>query len=160
MEIHTKCPVCGGDAISIFTTYHIPKFGEALLTSISCEQCKYKSSDVLILKEDNPKRFKVKIDSPEKLNYRVIRSSYGNIKIPELGIEILATGFSEGFITNVDGLILRIEDVLRDKIMTEENKEKVENLLKKLEAARTGRITFTLILEDKTGNSAIIPNER
>ncbi len=155
MEV--ECPVCSGKAKSIFLVYRIPHFGEVMLTSVSCQKCKYKASDVFILKDEKPKRYKVKVDSEEKLNYRVIRSPYGNIQIPELGIAITATGFSEAFITNIDGLILRIEDTIREKIMNEQNKEKVKEILKKLEKARKGEIKFTLILEDVTGNSAIIP---
>ncbi len=158
VDVTVKCPVCGKKAKSTFSVYYIPRFGEALLTSISCDNCGYKSSDVIIAREDNPKRFELKVDSEEKLNCRVIRSSHGDIILPEFGIEIRSTGFSEGFITNIDGLLLRIEDVLKEKVMNKENAEKVEELIERLEKAREGKEVFRVIIEDKTGNSAILKN--
>ncbi len=154
--MNTKCPVCSGDAELIIVVYNIPLFGEALLTSVSCKECNYKSSDIIILREKKPKRYKLFVDSEKKLNARVIRSPYGNIHIPELGIDIKSTGFSEAFITNVEGLLIRLQDVIRERIMTHENKKKSESLLKRIDEARSGRMKFTLIIEDETGNSAII----
>ncbi len=142
--------------MATFLRYNIPHFGEAVLTSIYCEHCGYKSSDVIIAKEENPKEYRLVVDTPEKLNYKVIRSSYGSIKIPEAGLEIKATGFSEGYITNVEGVILRVIDDLNEKIKTPENEEKIKEIISKLELFRSGKEKFTIEIEDPTGNSAII----
>ncbi len=154
MEFKIQCPVCKGDARYIVERYNIPNFGEAILSTISCD-CGYKSSDVLIPSEGKKKvRYEVVIDSPQKLNYRVIRSSHCDISIPELGVDIKSTGFSEGFITNVDGLLMRIEENVKNNFS---NTDKLKKFIQKLESARNGEISFTIVLEDKTGNSAIIP---
>ncbi len=156
MEFKIKCPVCKGDARAVIEKYEIPNFGEAILSTIECD-CGYKSSDVIIPMEGKKKTYKLVVDDESKLNYRVIRSSHCDIKIPELGLEIKSTGFSEAFITNVDGLLIRIEEVVKSNFP--QSKE-LDEFLDKLELARKGKLKFTLILEDRTGNSAIIPRAK
>ena len=146
MDIKIRCPVCGQEAMSTFLVYNIPNFGEAVLTSISCQHCGYKSSDVILTEDSNPKRYVLVIDSPEKLDYRVIRSSHGNIKIPELGLEIKSTGFTDGYITNVEGVLLRIEDDLREKIRNKQNEKQIDELIERIRKLREGKTKFTLSL--------------
>jgi zinc finger protein len=65
---------------------------------------------------------------------------------------------SEGFISNVDGVLARIEDVLRFLASSLEGRENQRaNLMpRKSERARKGTLRFTLVLKDPFGNSTII----
>jgi zinc finger protein len=55
---------------------------------------------------------------------RVIRSSTGVIKIPELEIEISPKSASTGYITNVEGVLLRVKSAIKMiDLRTETQKE-------------------------------------
>jgi len=68
---------------------------------------------------------------------------------------------SESYISNVEGVLERVEDVLQfatrsaREAGSQEATEKGEDILEKIALAREGRFAFTLILEDPLGNSAI-----
>ncbi|MDD1666900.1 MAG: hypothetical protein LUO96_00385, partial [Methanomicrobiales archaeon] len=64
----------------------------------------------------------------------------------------------EGFVSNVEGILERIEDVLGTVLTWAEGEER-ENALtlgERIRLAREGSVPFTLTIEDPTGNSAII----
>jgi zinc finger protein len=123
-----------------------------------CE-CGYKYSDVIVPEAKEGMRYKIKVCN-FTLSARVIKSSSATIKIPELEVEVIPGVSSQGFISNVEGVLLRIEEAA--KIAKEWNKgdkeklEKCEKIIEALEEARAGKRELTLIIEDPTGNSAII----
>jgi len=78
--------------------------------------------------------------------------------IPELGVEIDPGPACEGFVSNVEGVLARIDDVLAGVLTWAEGEER-ENaiaLRTRIELAREGSLPFTLSIEDPTGNSAIV----
>lgn len=155
------CPVCNKQTLEMrFNVHKIPYFGEVMESSVYCENCKFKHSDVMILEEKEPCRYILKVESEEDLSTRVVRSSQGIIKIPEIGVEITPGAFSFGFISNVEGILLRIEEILHT-LKRWENKDrekikKIEELLNNIKEMKEAKKSFTLIIEDKSGNSAII----
>ena len=155
------CPVCGRDIKILSSVYEVPYFGEVLLTSISCE-CGYKHSDSIITEIKEPRRYKIKIDS-NNLFTKVIRSSSGTIRVPELGVDIEPGPASQAFITNLEGILSRIEDVVKmARNWNSDDREKVERcnlILDKIDKTLKGEAELTLILEDPFGNSAIISDE-
>jgi len=81
-----------------------------------------------------------------------------SIAIPELGVEIDPGPACTGFITNVEGVLDRIHQVVEATCRWNEGeaKEKACELLERIARAREGNLAFTLVLDDPTGNSAII----
>ncbi len=152
--IRTKCPICGKDSL-VFSAldYEVPYFGKVLLTNVKCDECGYKHSDVFSVEVKEPSEVKFRVLSEEDLMVRVVKSSNATIEIPELGIKIEPGPASEAYISNVEGVLIRIEEVLKSKFL--ENKKKVKELLKKIKRMREGKGEFTLIIKDPTGNSAI-----
>jgi len=89
---------------------------------------------------------------------RVIRSSHGVVKIPRVG-SIEPGPNAEGFITNIEGLIMRFKkqvEHLRDSAEDTAEKKKAKNLLKKLQKVLWGEEKLKVIIEDPSGNSAIV----
>jgi zinc finger protein len=89
---------------------------------------------------------------------RVIRSTTGTIEIPELGILVEPGPICDGFITNVEGVLVRVEDVI-DRVITwseGEELERAHELKSRIEEMRSGTVPFVLIVQDEDGNSAII----
>ncbi len=159
-ETVVKCPVCGEPSFQVFQFLsEIPYFGEVLETYGHCEKCGYKANDVMALEEKPPIRQKVEIKRKEDLMLRFIKSSKCKIEIPELGIEIVPGPASEGVITNVEGMLERIENSLKGMKITTEKEKEIDELIDKIEKVRKGEMKITIIIEDESGNSKIIKDE-
>ncbi|MDF2957687.1 MAG: C4-type Zn-finger protein [Candidatus Alkanophagales archaeon MCA70_species_1] len=155
-QMKGACPICGSGMILKFTPYEVPYFGEIMIFSAMCS-CGYRSTDVMILSERRNRRYELEVTSEEDLNVRVVRSHCGRIEIPELGV-VVEPKRGEAFISNVEGVLQRVEDVLKflERDADEKQKEKIAELFRKIEEIKAGRRRMRLIIEDPTGNSAII----
>jgi zinc finger protein len=114
----------------------------------------------MILSSKEPMRYELSVETPEDLDAKVIRSTSGTIRIPEMGIIIEPGAVSESYITNIEGVLQRIKSVLitasnwvKDD---EEKSSRSQELLSMLEEVMEGRRKITVIIEDPLGNSAII----
>jgi zinc finger protein len=78
--------------------------------------------------------------------------------VPELGVSIHPDLNNERFISNVEGVLTRVGDVLRFLSRSLERGKRKEraDLLLKVQRAREGKLRFTLVLKDPLGNSTII----
>ncbi|MFZ2071289.1 MAG: ZPR1-type zinc finger protein [Halobacteriota archaeon] len=154
-----RCPICGSESDLQFLPYTIPHFGDAILFVATCPACGFRSTDVRILSEikDKPKRYELVVSSVHDLNVRVIRSSYGRIEIPELGVNVEPRE-GESFISTVEGVLKRVERVVEmlGRALEGEKKRRAARILEEIEAIKLGKASMTLIIEDPTGNSAII----
>ena len=153
----TVCPACGNPKITVNqTTQEIPYFGPIIILTIRCDVCGFKDNSIFPLKTQEPKTFIAKVDGVEDLKIKVIRSNTGFIKIPELGVEIKPGPYSQGFISNVEGLLDRIEEVIKAKMADEKEESKAREFLLRLRDARDGKLPFTVVLKDPLGNSAMV----
>jgi zinc finger protein len=153
-----KCPVCSRSVDMQSRQDNIPYFGDILEVSIVCG-CGYKFVDTIILSQKEPMRHQKHICCEDDLCDRVIRSTSGTIRIPEWGVEIAPGPASEAYITNVEGVIERLQSIVhmaKKWSETDEECQRAELLLDTMQAARDGRPDFTFIIEDPLGNSAII----
>jgi zinc finger protein len=155
------CPACGREIKITMTTYEVPFFGRVLLTSISCE-CGFKHADSIVAEVKEPVRFTIKINK-NNLYTKVIRSTSGTIRIPEIGIDIEPGPASQAFITNLEGILMRVEDIVQmAKRWNADDKEKVKRcdwILEMIRRTIEGDEELTLILEDPLGNSLILSDE-
>jgi zinc finger protein len=112
----------------------------------------------MILSESEPVGYSCPIEGIDDLSIRVVRSSRGMVDIPELGVRIEPGPACEGFITNVEGVIARVDGVLEGVLTWAEGeeREKAEELRASIAEIRAGTMPVTLIIEDPSGNSAII----
>jgi len=155
--VQGRCPYCEREIQYLYQTENIPFFSDILIVSGRCE-CGYRHADTMVLGEAEPARWEIRVEGPEDLAARVVRSASGAIRIPELGVEIDPGPACEGFVSNVEGVLDRIEDVVTGVLTWAEGEER-ENALalrERIGLAREGSVPFTLSIEDPTGNSAII----
>ncbi len=155
-----NCPVCGRELKVNTVLYDTPFFGKVLITTIVCE-CGFKHADSIVSEIKEPTRFKVKINK-ETLYDKVIRSTSGTIRIPEIGVDVEPGPASQAFITNVEGVLMRIRDIVEmAKRWNSDNEEAVkrcDEILKRIDDTINGKDELTLILEDPFGNSLILSN--
>ncbi|KUO39963.1 MAG: hypothetical protein AVW06_03095 [Hadesarchaea archaeon DG-33-1] len=155
-----RCPSCG--AIGTFEIKgridDIPYFGEVMETLLTCSNCNLKHADVMCLGERKPMRYELKIASEADLMVRVVKSSTGTIKVPELGVTIEPGPASEGYVSNVEGVLDRIEQAVKLalKNASAAQQRRGEAVMKKIEAIRRGDLKVRLIVMDPFGHSAIV----
>jgi zinc finger protein len=138
--------------------YDIENFGPVLMSVTSCRSCGFKHADVFSLSTHDPTVTSVKVTSASDLKIRIVRGNTATIVVPELGVSVHPGQNNEGFISNVEGVLVRIEDVVRflSSSLDGRKKQKVDLVLRKTERARKGKLQLTLALKDPFGNSTII----
>lgn len=158
-ETKICCPLCHTDLVMNWQRDNIPYFGEIMYISARC-QCSFRFADTMILSVKEPMRYEMPVETSEDLDARVIRSTSGTIRIPEMGVTIEPGSVSESYVTNIEGVLQRVRDVLLTTSRwvqgDEEKSSRSEELLCMLEDVIEGKRKITVIVEDPLGNSAII----
>ena len=154
-----QCPSCDTEGIvTSQNEYEVEHFGAVLISVSTCSKCGYRHTDVITLTEREPIALTARINSLTDLNLRVIKSGTATVSIPEFGASITPGPYSEGCITNVEGLLMKIEDALIFMLSTAKGKrlKRGEKMLKRIRSARDSKPHFTLRIKDPFGNSAIV----
>ncbi|MDW7732000.1 MAG: ZPR1 zinc finger domain-containing protein [Methanolobus sp.] len=160
----TSCPLCHKDLIINWQGDDIPYFGEVLHITAKCD-CSFRFADTIILAQRDPVRYELKVENLEDLNSRVVRSTSGTIRVPELGIDVEPGSVSESYVTNIEGVLDRILNVVITATKWAENDADEERHSKGLEIqqalrdAMEAKKELTLVIEDPLGNSAIISDK-
>lgn len=152
------CPMCLTKNLTLTeAAREIPFFGTCYIFSMDCQNCDYHIADIEGDGDRPPVKYTLVVESEEDLKIRVIKSSKAIIKIPRV-LDITPGPFSNGYITNVEGIINRAKKTIDDQKNDDDKavRKKAKSLSKKLQNVLWGRDKLKLILIDKTGNSAII----
>jgi zinc finger protein len=155
------CPSCNTEIQYLYKTENIPYFSDILIISAICDRCGYKFVDTQMLKHGDPARYTVAITSEEDMSIRIMRSMGATIEIPEIGVHIAPGPHCQGFVSNVEGVLDRIETVVNMTFQwgTDQEKENATALLADIARIKTGAFPITLILEDPDGNSGIVSDK-
>ena len=154
------CPLCHTNKLSLIEEdYDVPYFGKCYLMSMKCENCDYKVSDIEVAEEKEPSRYTFEVKNKKDLNVRVVKSGQATVKVPALKMSVEPGPASEGYISNIEGVLQRFKKIIeseRDTAEDENVKKAAKNLLKKLWKVELGELPIKIIIEDPSGNSAII----
>jgi zinc finger protein len=157
------CPVCSAKTLTLTEEEtDIPYFGKAFLFSMNCSSCGYSVSDVEAEAPKEPTRYTFEINSEKDMNVRIVKSSQATVKLPNLRMSMTPGPSSIGFISNVEGLLNKFEAVLekeKEDAEDEDVKKKAKNLLKKIRKVKWGDIATKLVIDDPSGNSAIVSDK-
>lgn len=154
-----KCPACSNKTFDTFQVpYDIAGFGKSLFFIMRCNSCHYRNTDVISLETKEPVRYKIIIDNEHDMRIRVIKSSSAKLTIP--GIIILeGSSLPEGYISNIEGVLLRIIDAInmaKCGVLSKTKNKIVTQHIEKLKNVMEGKGKIELVIEDKSGNSTII----
>ena len=156
------CPMCHKETLTLMEDEkEVPYFGKIYVFSMTCSNCKYHKADVEGSEDKEPCKFTLEISSEDDMKIRVVKSSQATIKIPHF-TTVTPGPASNGFVTNVEGILNRIKHSIETARDTEDDpaaKKKAKNMLKKLQKVMWGREKIKLIIEDPSGNSAIISDK-
>jgi zinc finger protein len=154
------CPVCNGKktAESTTKTSSMPHFGEVLESSLICNACEYKHNDVICLEQKDPVKYTLPINK-DTLGSRVVKSQSATINIPELGLKVEPGPKSDGYVSNVEGMVTRFEGGVKQALIVFDDEESQKNglaILEKIVLLANGEINATLIIEDPFGHSNVM----
>ena len=156
------CPMCRAKTLTLTEVEReIPYFGKVFLFSMTCSSCTYHKADVESAKQKEPCTYTFEVSGEADLNVRVIKSAEGTVKIPNI-MTIESGPGSNGYITNIEGVLNRVKMMLetgKEDCENEDDKKKVLNMIKKINRVMWGSEKVKIIIEDKTGNSAIISDK-
>jgi zinc finger protein len=154
------CPMCNKKTLTLLEEVtEVPYFGKCYLFSMKCSSCHYYISDVEAEEQKEPSRYTIETSSEKDMQIRIVKSSAATVKIPGLKVTITPGPASIGYISNIEGVLERVKKILEEqRDFAEEGsvKKTAKNLLKKLWKATLGDIPLKIIIEDPSGNSAII----
>ena len=154
-----ECAFCGKKEATLKEDIvDIPYFGKVFVLSLDCKACGVRKSDVEPAEKKEPCKYTLEVTSEDDLNIKIVKSGEASIKIPRI-ITIDAGPASNGYITNVEGLLERIKKVIQSAVESEDDpaaRKKAKNLIKKLNKVLVGREPLKIIIEDQSGHSAII----
>jgi len=126
---------------------------------MSCSNCKYFKSDVEAEESKEPCRVTFTAENEEDLKVRVVKSSEATVLVPQMKMSMTPGPSSIGFVSNVEGLIDRFKSIIegeRDSTDEEDVRKNAKNLLKKIWKVKCGDVPLKIVIEDPSGNSAII----
>jgi len=156
------CPMCGKKTLTLIESEdNIPYFGKVYLFSMNCSNCKYKKADIEAAEKKEPCRYTLEINSEKDMSIKIVKSSAATVKLPHV-MTIEPGSASQGYITNVEGLLNRVKDAIQIAINSEEDKDavkKARRLMKKVNRVIWGSEKLKIIIEDPSGNSAIISDK-
>ncbi len=156
------CPMCKQKTLVLSEAEReVPYFGKVYLFSMTCSNCKYHKADIECTEKQEPSKYTFEIKSKDDLNVRVIKSSEATVKIPHI-TTITPGPASNGYITNIEGIFNRVKrevETLRDTSEEKEDRKKAKNMLKKILKIMWGQQPQKIIIEDPSGNSAIISDK-
>lgn len=155
-EITSQCPLCNRSNTFIVrqTIYDMPHEGPTVLASGKCKACGYKVTWIYPYEEGKKLVHRYEIKRKEDLNTIVIIGENTDIEIPELGLKFLSTENEPGYLSTIEGILLRFLEKIEVACDTEcEDKRKMIN------EAINGEKMFTLILLDRHGRSRIFSDK-
>ncbi len=142
----------------------VPFFGKVFVFSMECEGCGYRKADVEPAEKKEPCKYTIEVETEEDMNIRVVKSGEATVKIPHI-ITIEPGPASEGYITNIEGLLEKVKTMIETSIDSDEDddddtsKQKAKNMIKKINKVVLGREKLKIIIEDPSGHSAIISDK-
>ncbi len=163
---HETCPLClKKTLILIDDEQDIPYFGKVHILSMFCtntDECGYKQSDIEADADKEPCKIEFTVKSTKDLSIRLVKSGQATIKIPQMRMSVEPGIASEGYVSNIEGMLERFKKILesqRDTAGEDSERKTAKNLLKKLWKVECGDEELKIVIEDPSGNSAIISDK-
>lgn len=159
--VQFTCPICHSDRATVNQRLlQIPYYEDFHAITIHCPDCGFRQADFANLNSKGPMRYEYKISTAKDITTKLVRSIYGVVEIPELGITIKPATSPTSWIRNIEGILLDMKEkveFLMSHGETVEIRQKAKERIELIEEALESKIAFTLSVRDPEGNSVIIP---
>ena len=157
------CMMCGKKELTLHEEeIDIPHFGKTFVFGMFCNACGYRKQDLEPVEKKQGTEYTIEVNSEDDMSIKIIKASTGTLKIPRI-ITMESGENSEGFITNIEGVLERVKKAIQSAAEAEEDdkaaRKKAKNMIKKINNVILGREKLKITLSDKSGNSAIISDK-
>jgi len=144
----------------------IPYFGEHTQVTVKCNSCGWRQTDFIPAEGKKSGLCSLNVNNEKFLSTRVVRSSSCTIKIPELDLEVYPGSDSTGFVSNIEGVLIRFLDIVNmvlkqlvreaeDDVMALSECNSIKNKLEKWIAGDISE-PFSIEFYDPRGHSQIL----
>ena len=162
-KMFADCPICNAHQSMEVTTKTeiIPYFGEIMESTLLCSECGYKHADTICIDQKEPVKYTLLVGK-ENLNVRVVKSQSTTITIPEIGLKVEPGPQSQGYVSNVEGVLNRFEKAVKTALSWAEEdhvKKNAVQILEDIERVKKGEKEVTLVLEDPFGHSIVMDDD-
>ncbi len=164
-EEDVSCPACNSEkSFSLKRTiYRLPDGDDILILLMECNKCNFKNRDLLNLYTSfKPGVYRLHVKDGD-FSHKVFRGSSGELVIEEIGIEIERGEAARFEYTNVEGILMRIEEQLEFFLSSTPTDTKswmnANEAKKRLKKCMIGEMDFTVVLKDPQGGSYIAPTQ-
>lgn len=142
-----ECGVCGNRKMELRrVTYPSQNFE---LIVIVCGSCGHRETSIVDTGGGHPKRQVVLVKGSDDLDTLVYRSPQADILVPELGLELYHTLYTQPRITTIEGFLREA----KQKVESLFSRRESARFLAKLDEALSGNLKLTFILVDESGAS-------
>ena len=166
-SLPSLCMNCGEEGETRLLLTSIPYFRDVIIMSFACPHCHCQSSEVQPAAEiqDRGRRFTLSVDHTNKdntdrdLNRQLIKSETATLSLPDVDFSIAPTR-TRGDINTVEGVLGNVIDSLQvdqpnRALQDTDTHDKITALIARLQSMKDGEQSFTLVVEDHSGNSYI-----
>jgi zinc finger protein len=164
--VELPCPIClaEGKLMMRALSTEIPYFGEHTQVTLLCDECGWRQTDFIPADGAKPGGWSICIDEASVLSARIVRSSSCTVCIPELDLEVHPGSSNAGYVTNVEGLLVRFGEVVdliaRDLLQEGDSSaiERCRELSDSIAAVKNGDFSqpVNIVLLDPRGHSQIL----
>jgi zinc finger protein len=161
--IESVCIQCEENGETRLLLTKIPFFQDIVVISFSCPHCGYRNNEIQAAAtlEDYASKVTLRVICKEDLERDIVRSNFCHVSVPELQLEIPATG--KGFMSTLEGVLTSFkEDLELNQPWRKDNDPeaypKIEEFIHKLDkylACDPEILPFHLIMDDPSGHSFI-----
>ncbi len=156
-----QCPNCGNEHAQVVQRLlQIPYYNDYHMIVIFCPKCGLRKTDFANIESKGHTEYQYRVEDEEDQTTKVVRAENGIVEVPELGVKIEPVTNPQTWIRNIEGILLDIKEKVefaRDNTDDPSVKEAAKERLKQIDAVLMGKIPITIIVNDITGNSIIIP---
>ncbi|MEM0020881.1 MAG: hypothetical protein QW039_00270 [Fervidicoccaceae archaeon] len=153
-EERIDCPICHQRQAFVIRSliYDLPSQGKTLILSGKCEVCGYRFTFTTPFEVEGSRLLEFKVERAEDLNVLIYVGENTDIEIPEFEFQFLSSDYEPGFVTTIEGLLVRIIEKM--EILC--NEQSCYDKLDLIKRSMNGELEFTLRLIDRYGKSGII----
>lgn len=161
MSIESLCMNCHETGTTRLMLTKIPHFREIVVMAFDCPHCGYRNNEIQSASaiQDRGLKEYCKVENSRDVSRQIVKSESATVRFVELDFEI-PPSTQRGVLSTLEGLIdhaiegLSQEQPVR-KHMQPEVYEKVQTVIDTLTSYKTGDVSFTIIVDDPSGNSYI-----
>ncbi|KAB7504408.1 Zinc finger protein ZPR1 [Armadillidium nasatum] len=162
LQFNTICDQCSKPSKTKMKVTEIPHFKEVVIMASECDSCGHKTNEVKSGSgiEAKGKKHTLRIEAIEDIARDVLKSETCSVTVPEFELYV-GSGLFVGKFTTVEGLLVDIrDDMLKNPFLlgdttTPDKRQKMEELIAKINEVIDGKLHVDLVLDDPAGNSFV-----